>query len=126
LLSTDEYGIRTGGTSYPIPVTKESLLGLIEGPAFDVMRLDVAWRGDQADVPTLICLGENDPYLTVPPETMARAIAERAGSDVSLEVIPDSDHHFHGSESAMVERIIAWSAALPTRPHAGSTHLFDK
>lgn len=126
LLSPDEYGIRTGGSNYPIPVTGESLVGLIEGPAFDVLRLDVAWHGEEAVVPTLICLGEHDPYLTVSPETMAQAVAERAGSDVTLEVIPKSDHHFHGRESTMVERIIAWSSALPARrAHAAPTR-FDK
>ncbi len=115
LLAPDEYGIRSGDKDYPIPVTAESLQRLIDGPGFSVLRLDVPWPQQVVVTPTLICLGEHDPYLTVAPPEMARAVAERVGPNVTLEVVAGTDHHFHEQEGELVERIIDWSTALPDR-----------
>jgi pimeloyl-ACP methyl ester carboxylesterase len=115
LLPDDEYGIRSGDKHYEIPVTRDSLVDLIGGPGFSVLRLSVPWVDEPAAVPTLICLGEHDPYLTVAPDEMRSAVAERLGDDTTLEVIVGSDHHFHGREEDVVRRTHRWARAIAAR-----------
>lgn len=108
LLSSDEYGIFTGDKKYSIPVTRASMLDLLTGPAFSVLRLSCPWTSQPIAMPTLICLGEHDPYLTVDPHLMKREIQKRLGDDVTLELIMGTDHHFHDREEALVRAIARW------------------
>jgi len=113
LLPLDEYGIRTGDKSYPIPVTRESLLDLLSGPAFRVLKLGETSEGEQdVGVPTLVCLGEEDPYLTIAPLAMAEEVGRRIGTSVALHFVPKADHHFHGHEHQLVSGIVRWCDEL--------------
>jgi pimeloyl-ACP methyl ester carboxylesterase len=127
LLPKDEYGIRTGDKEYSIPVTKESLLDLLTGPAFNVLRLSRPWTAAPVAMPTLVCLAEHDPYLTVDPNLMKTEVQRRLGDDVTLELVMGADHHFHGREESLVRAITKWALALKAAwnpessgvPHAG-------
>lgn len=127
LLPSHEYGIRTGDKEYPIPVTRPSMLDLLTGPAFNVLRLSRPWTSASVTIPTLVCLGEHDPYLTVDPTLMKKEIHQRLGDEVTMELIRGTDHHFHDCEEALVQAIARWGLALKTaRKHGSGVSLIEE
>ena len=115
LLLLDEYGIRSGDKDYPIPVSFESVIDLLSGPALHVLNVTSDVEGASVcavPLPSLVCLGSRDPYLTVKPHEMVEAIQVRSGPAVSLNLIEGADHHFHGYETELVDAIIEWCGQL--------------
>jgi pimeloyl-ACP methyl ester carboxylesterase len=121
LLDLDEYGIRTGGKDYPIPVTRESLVDVLTGPSLSVLRLSQPWSGPTVNVAVLLCVGECDPYLTVAPDRLREEIRARLGADITLELVLAADHHFHDHEDELACRIVRWAQRLSPGREPGIT-----
>lgn len=118
-LPEDEYGINVNDKEYSIPVTRESLLDLHEGPGLRVLRYGEPWPFDQIDVNLLACVGGEDPYVTVSP-TKLRAELRKRSSGVTLHRVPDADHHFHDCEQALLDGIVDWLGSKTTESSPNS------
>jgi pimeloyl-ACP methyl ester carboxylesterase len=108
LLSLDEYGIRTGNKDYPIPVSRQSLMDVLGGPALCILNLSEPSTFIADQLPTLVCVGNEDPYLTVSSSRLLAELKARVGENVVLQVIEAANHHFEHHEEALLDAIVSW------------------
>jgi hypothetical protein len=106
-LGPDEYGIRVPGKEYFIPVTAKSLITLLEGPAFEILRYDRKWQREPLPTRLFTYIGGSDPYITLPLEELKAQLNSRV-ADVQIGYFPEGDHHFHGMEYEVINLIINW------------------
>jgi len=108
-LADKEYGIQVAGKSYNIPVTARSYLSLAKGAAFRAVRYSSDRPSYSIPHRTLVCFNDPDPYLTVPIPTAFSLLKENLlNAEISVQY--GTDHHFHGSEEALISAIVSWSA----------------
>jgi len=106
-LGSEEYGIRVLGKGYFIPVTAKSLISLIEGSAFEILRYDCKWQQDPLPTRLFAYIGGNDPYLTLPLEELKVQLRSRV-ADVQIGYIPKGNHHFLGMEHEVLKLVTDW------------------
>ncbi len=101
-----EYGIRCKDEEYVIPITRRSLLSVMEGPVFRLMRLDrpVRFRLEQR---ALVYLGGKDSLQTATSEEMFQYLEERIQS-IARIFIPCGYHSLEDCEEEVIEKIIEW------------------
>lgn len=109
-LPISEYGIKQGEYwTYNIPVTRKALLAIMEGPPFQLIRMDSPAQFSLKQR-ALIYIGGNDVLQTASVETMFRYFEERIG-EVKKVYIQNSDHNLIGGEHEIIKQIIEWTQA---------------
>jgi len=106
-LPMGEYGIRQGDWDYLIPITRKSLLRVMEGPAFRLIRIDhpADFRINQR---VLIYIGGDDTLQTAPAQVMFRYFEERVHELTRISLFPDGDHSLWGCEREVSDEIVRW------------------
>jgi len=106
LLPWSEYGIRQGADwIYSIPVSRRTLLSIMEGPAFRLLRLDEPF-GFSLSGRCLAYIGGKDRLQTAP-EAMFRHIGQRTADFTGL-FIDSGDHMLGDNEHEISARIVEW------------------
>ncbi len=106
LLPYTTYGVRNLGEEYVIPVSRETLLSIIEGPPFRLFRIrsDMEWK---VNTRCLACIGGRDDIQTWPSEVMFKHLESRF-SEFESFVAEEGDHDFSSCEEALASRIVKW------------------
>jgi hypothetical protein len=103
-----EYGIRQGDWRYPIPITRNALLAIMEGPPFRLMRIS-----DPAifriDAKALVYIGGDDALQTSEPTVIIKYLRERIRQVTTTSFFPDGDHSLWGCEREVAEDIAKWA-----------------
>lgn len=107
-LSIDEYGAegKNDDWIYKIPITKEALLSLLEGAAFEYLNIEYE-RDFLIQHVTFIFLGKRDGLQMVTQGEM-RAFLCKHFSRCYVEDSLDSDHDIIGVERELSNRIVTW------------------
>jgi hypothetical protein len=108
-LPRQEYGIRVSGVEYHVPITASALIGLITGPAFELLRCDQSWRLPVIENPSYVYLGRKDPLQLDGAELMASTLRERLRSP-RIQIFAAGDHQLRGVTSEAIESICPWLA----------------
>lgn len=111
LLPESEFGISTEGAEYPVPKTKNSLLGLHDSGALEILDYKTSWPDDPIQTSGLACLGGEDPLLTTPIPKIRDALSDRLKT-LSVYKSDSADHHFSGEERPLVAAITDWVKEL--------------
>jgi len=106
-LPPNEYGIKVEGKEYEIPVTAGSLISLLEGPAFRLLRYDEAWGREPLPTKLFAYVGGKDPYLGIPLDNLEVQLQKRI-KDVTIGYLPEGNHHFKGLEREVLTLIVNW------------------
>lgn len=106
-LPAGEYGLRQGEWTYPIHITRRSLLSVLEGPAFQLIRIDqpADFRINQK---VLIYIGGDDELQTSSREIMIKYFEDRVQHLTRVSPYPDGDHSLWGCERQVSEEIVNW------------------
>lgn len=124
-LEESEYGVRGGADwTYPIPITRDALLSILEGPPMRLFRLHDGARFT-ITTPGLIYLGGQDRLQTAPPE---QVITELRGRLLGAEWLhaPDGDHSLGGVEAVIARKIANWIASRVLRKAGAVTDGSEK
>jgi hypothetical protein len=108
-LPEGEYGIATDHAAYEIPSTAASLHGLMDGPAFQILRLDIPWRGERLANPAWAYLGGQDPLQIDGPLRMSHGLHQRL-ANAKVVVAPGGDHHMRPVQHEVITSLTAWIA----------------
>jgi len=105
-LPLEEYGIKQGEWTYPIPVTRAALLSIMEGPPFKLMNLS---RPSEfyLDQRALVYIGGKDLLQTAPSDVMYGYLEKRI-RDVRRAYFDEGDHNLAGCEGELIETILSW------------------
>lgn len=105
-LPLKEYGINQGAENYTIPITRGSLLSIMEGPPFKLIRLSkpVSFRLNSK---AIIYIGGKDSLQSWPHLDMFRYFEERIKSVVRV-FCPDGDHDLSACEREVIAQILGW------------------
>lgn len=110
-LSIKEYGIRQPPDEvYYIPITRSTLLSILEGPPMELLRIDspVDFTLNQQ---VLVYLGGRDGFGTYSAETMFRYLDKQL-PNVTRVYFPEGDHELKGIEVEVTTKIIEWVKSL--------------
>ena len=91
---------------YKIPVTRKTLLSILEGSAFKYLNLECG-EDFVINNPTFVFLGMRD-GLQMSSQSEMRIFLSKHFEQVVFEDTLDSDHDIIGVEQVLIERIIAW------------------
>jgi hypothetical protein len=109
-LPTREYGMKGGEDwTYIIPITRKSLLSILEGPPFRLMRINSPAEF-YLDQQALIYIGGKDAIQVWPSDTIFKYLEERIRK-VTRVYYPDGDHMLANCEKQVIESIINWVIA---------------
>jgi len=103
-LPRSEYGLKQGEWTYPIYITRQSLLSILEGPAFQLVRIDRP-ADFYIDQRALIYIGGDDDLQTSPRETMFKYFEDRMGHVTRISLYPEGDHSLWGCEQEVSNEI---------------------
>lgn len=106
-LPLSEYGIRQRDWDYPIPITRQPLLALLESSVFRLLRFSqpAAFSIDQK---ALVYLGGDDSLQTVPRDAMLNYISKRVRHLTATALYPEGDHSLWGCEQEVSDEIVTW------------------
>ena len=106
LLPMKQYGIHNKSERYFIPVTRDTLLSIIDGPPFSQFRLDKpgSFRLQNS---CLVCIGGRDNLQTASAEEMFAYMSGHFGN-CSNYLSPDGDHEFAGVEAQLSAAVVRW------------------
>ena len=113
-VSLREYGLRRGEEwTYNIPITRTTLLSIIDGPPYKLFRLS---NPMQYHLPchALVYIGGTDQLQVWPSDKMFNFFHDRFQSVTPL-YDPISDHMLAPNSIALAERIAIWITTLTTR-----------
>jgi len=102
-----EYGIRARDVEYHVPIVAWSLVGLITGPPFDLLRLGRPWGRPKISNRSFVYIGGEDALQLDGVEAMAEGIKERF-LDPTLLVLREGRHDLRPSPAEVVCKIIHW------------------
>lgn len=106
LLPMKQYGIHNKSERYFIPVTRDTLLSIIDGPPFSQFRLDKP-GSFKLQNSCLVCIGERDNLQTASAQEMFAYMSGHFGN-CSNYLSPDGDHEFAGVEAQMSAAVVRW------------------
>jgi hypothetical protein len=105
-LPIKEYGVYSANEEYVLPITRKSLLSLLQGPSFKLFNLTT-----QIDyflnMNGFIYIGGKDNLQTEKPETMFNFFKKRIAHIESF-FEPDGDHMMKDREVEVAEAIVKW------------------
>lgn len=106
-LPLDSYGIKQPPAEvYKIPITRPSLISIMEGPVFQIIRPD-SQPSFFIDQNSIIFVGGKDGYLTSTPEEMF-TFFERRVRKVTRVYVSNSNHYLEGCEKQVIQKFIDW------------------
>jgi pimeloyl-ACP methyl ester carboxylesterase len=106
-LPLHEYGIKQPPREvYCIPITRDALLSIVQGPPFKIIRIISPARFYLAQG-AAIYMGGKDGFQTWSPEVMYKFFEEHI-QDVTRIYRPENDHELKGCEVDVTEQIIKW------------------
>lgn len=109
-LPSREYGVKGGGDwTYPIPVTRETLLSIMEGAPYHLIRIKSPAQF-YLEHRALIYIGGMDRLQAWSGCDMFRYLRKRIRS-VTEVYVPQGDHSLAGCEALVIQRIIEWACA---------------
>jgi hypothetical protein len=110
-LPDEEYGIRGPGVDYHVPITARALVDLMEGPAFQLLRADLAvdWKIRN---PCYVYLGAADALQLDGADAMVRLLRDRFGNH-EVAVFSGGDHHLRPVTDEVIDNIAAWLHRRP-------------
>lgn len=106
LLAPNEYGIRSKGEEYWIPITLRTFLSVAEGPPFRLFRLDKTidyFIRSRA----FVAIGKLDPLQTVEPAEMFRHLSNRFVA-VERVLLTNSNHEMEPEARHLFEQLMTW------------------
>jgi hypothetical protein len=106
LLPAQEFGIHNKTERYLIPISRDALLSIIDGPPFKLFRLSLPAEFYLPN-PSLICIGRRDKLQTEEPQTMFDYMSKRFANCTNF-LAEIGDHEFANDEHALAERIVSW------------------
>ncbi len=106
LLSAHEFGIHNKAERYLIPISRDALLSIIDGPPFKLFRLSRPAEF-RLENPSLICIGRHDKLQTEEPHTMFAYMSKRFVNCTHF-LAEVGDHEFASEEHALAEAIVSW------------------
>jgi hypothetical protein len=115
-LPTREYGLGQGEWTYPIHITRSSLLSVLEGPAFQLVRIDqpAAFHIDQN---ALIYIGGDDELQTSPRDIMFKYFDDRVRHLTPVSLYPEGDHSLWGCEQEVSDEVVNWINSVIHQPN---------
>jgi hypothetical protein len=108
LLPANEFGIHNKSERYLIPIARDALLSIMDGPPFKLFHLRCPAEFHLPNA-CLVCIGGQDKLQTAKPDEMFSYMSKRfeVCSHFLAEV---GDHEFAGAEHKLAERIVSWIA----------------
>lgn len=102
----NEYGVRQGREDYVIPILRRTLLRILEGSLFKIIRLNTVekWKLSSR---CAIYIGGRDDLQTRPPEEMFAYFESRV-RDVRRIFVEGGDHELRGCEGSVARSIVEW------------------
>jgi hypothetical protein len=107
LLPSHEFGIHSKSERYLIPIARDALLSIIDGPPFKLFRLDQPAEFRLSN-PSLICIGGRDKLQTAAPSEMFAYMSDHF-SLCSQFLADVGDHEFSGAEHDLAGNIVSWA-----------------
>lgn len=106
LLPAKEFGIDNRSERYLIPINRDALLSIIDGPPFHLFRLG---KPHDFRLPNdcLVCIGARDKLQTAEPDAMFTYFAPRFSS-CDRFLSQNGDHEFAGAEHDLAAAIVSW------------------
>lgn len=106
LLPEEYFGISQGNVRYFIPITPASLIDLLENPILSLLSYasDISYNLSSN---SFIYIGGNDALQTTSILNCKKFFKNKF-KHLKFITHPDGDHHFHGIESIILEKIIDW------------------
>jgi len=111
-LNIDEYGAEGLNVDwiYQIPVTKKTLLSILEGSAFKYLNLECG-TDFSIENPAFIFLGQNDGLQMVSQKEM-RMFLSKHFMNCMFEDTLVADHDIIGVEQLLSKKIVSWLRAI--------------
>ena len=107
LLPASEYGLNgPGGWTYSIPICRDALLSIINGPPFDLLRVNDSAE-IVSDAATFVYLGTDDTIRGATIEDMTNQVLRLVPSARVFKV--DGDHSLDGCEEMVADAISTWA-----------------
>lgn len=106
-LSLKEYGVAQPPYEvYTIPMTKNSLLSIMEGPPYVLFNIEFPMNY-KINANALVYLAGEDGYLTWPSQQMFNYLEEKF-HELTRLYYPYSDHYLKNVEEDVIDKIINW------------------
>ena len=111
LLAPSEFGVRNRGKEYPIPISRRTLLQLLDSQDLRLFSFatppasSITGRG-------FVYVGGADPLQTATPDDVQGHFAACIPK-LEFNFVRNGDHHFTGLESALATAIVEWVLRLP-------------
>ena len=108
LMPASEYGVKgPDGWTYSIPISRDALLSIINGPPFQMLRVD---RSAQplTNVPTFVYMGNRDAIRGAPFKEMAQHVCRLVPS-ARVFTVDQGDHNLGGCAEAVADGIVTWA-----------------
>ena len=107
LVPGSEYGV-TGpdGWTYSIPISRAALLSIIDGPPFQILRVDSSAQA-VSNAPAFVYMGTEDPIRGAPLDEMT-AHVRRLVPFARVFTVEHGGHSFEGYEETVANAISAW------------------
>jgi hypothetical protein len=105
-LPIKEYGVYSANEEYILPITRKSLLSLLEGPAFKLFNI-TAQIEYFLNMSGFVYIGGKDNLQTEKPETMFKFFQQRIANFKSF-LVEEGDHMMKDKEQEVAEAIVAW------------------
>lgn len=102
-----EYGVRRADWEYAIPIARRSLLSILQGPAFHLIRLDQP-SDFTLNQSALLYIGGNDALLIGTREEMERYFRDRVKHLTMTSFYAEGDHSLSNCEYQISYEIAAW------------------
>ncbi len=125
-LNIDEYGSEglNNDWIYQIPVTRKTLLSILEGSAFKYLNLECGANFTLSNN-TFVFLGRRD-SLQMTSQREMRIFLERCIPNCYIEDTLDSDHDIIGVEQVLADSIVNWMRLIGRYAKQRSLDCFDK
>lgn len=106
-LPETEHGVNVAGASYPLPVIASAFVKLLAGPAFELLRADLPWRGPRIANRTFVYLGGRDP-LQLDGIAAIRRVLDSRFSSASVVIFRGGGHQLKPIQHEVAAAIVDW------------------
>jgi hypothetical protein len=114
MLGLGEYSVKEGDWTYPLPITREALLSILEGPVYKQFRYGSSPSWGLGSV-SLVCSAKNDALLTASIDEVRKFFKQALPNSEFAGF--SSDHMFDGEEARLANKIASWIDKVTTNGH---------
>jgi pimeloyl-ACP methyl ester carboxylesterase len=107
LVAPNEYGVRSQGIDYAIPISRRALVDLLTSPAMRILDPAATWLPATTLRSGMVYLGGQDPYCMESTEVMFGHL-ERCFRTFHRLYHPEGDHHFTKLEEFITQNVLSW------------------